>query len=182
MSRLALVTTLVGIGLIAVRLPGVLAPARYRAFLVSFPRSKLWGRVLITVVGLIVWVIMLRASRESDEWRWAQPFIVVGVPVVLYLIYRYGVHYLALRATAALLLLVAKQMVDAADLSETPLRLIVTVLAYVWVIAAMWMAAAPHHFRDLIGWTMASDRRCRRLCSAGVVFGGVLVGLGLFVY
>lgn len=182
MTRLALITILVGVAGIAARLPGVLAPARYRAFLVKFPRSEFWGRVLITIAGLIAWGIMFKASRESDEWRWAQPLIVVGVPVVLYLIYRYGVHYLALRASAALLLLVAKQMVDAADASETPWRLIVTVLAYLWVIAAIWMTAAPHHFRDLIGWAMADDERCRSLCSVGVFFSAVLVVLGVFVY
>jgi len=182
MTKLAWLSTLVGAAVIAARLPGVLAPTRYRQFMVKFPRSEFWGRVLITIVGLIVWRVMYCASRDSDEWRWAQPLIVVGVPVVLFLIYRYGVHYLALRATAALLLLVAKQVVDAADAVETPWRLVMTVVAYLWVVAAIWMTAAPHHFRDLIGWAMANDERCRTLCWLGVCGGAVLMALGVFVY
>ncbi|MBM3861650.1 MAG: hypothetical protein FJ395_18660 [Verrucomicrobia bacterium] len=182
MTKLALITTLVGGAIIAARLPGVIAPARYREFMVKFPRSEFWGRVLITIAGLIAWGVMFNASRESDEWKWAQPLIVVGVPVVLFLIYRYGVHYLALRATAALLLLIAKQMVDAADASDLALRLVVTVLAYVWVVGAIWMTAAPHHFRDLIGWAMAHDVRCRTACALGVCVGAMLMALGIFIY
>jgi len=182
MTKLALISTAVGAAVIAARLPGVLAPTRYREFMVKFPRSEFWGRVLITIAGLIAWWVMFHASRESDEWKWAQPLIVVGVPVVLYCIYRYGIHYLALRATAALLLLIAKLMVDVADASETVLRLFVTVLAYLWVVAAIWMAAAPHHFRDLIGWAMANDERCRTVCSLGVCLGVVLMALGVFAY
>jgi len=182
MTRLALISTMVGGAIIAARLPGVLAPARYREFMVKFPRSVLWGRVLITVAGLIAWWVMFNASRDSDEWKWAQPLIVVGVPVVLFLIYRYGVHYLALRAAAALLLLIAKQVVDAADASDTMLRLVMTVLAYIWVVAAIWMTAAPHHFRDLIGWIMATDERCRTGCWLGICLGAVLMALGVFAY
>ena len=182
MTRLALVSTIVGGAMIAARLPGVIAPTRYRAFMVKFPRSVFWGRILISIVAAIVWVVMFRASRESDDWRWAQPVVVVGVPAAVYLMYRYGTHYLALRATAALLLLTAKVMVDATDVSELELRLLVTTLAYVWVVAAIWMTVAPHHFRDLIGWAMAEDDRCRKLSLAGVVLGAVLVLFGLFVY
>jgi len=167
---------------IALRLPGVLWPAKYRAFAVKFPRSLLWGRILIGIVSAIVWVVMYRAASESDEWQWTKPLIVVGVPVAFGLVYYYGVHYLALRASAALLLMLAKLMVDAADLSVSPLRLFITVLAYFWVIAAIWMTVAPHHIRDLIGWATVDDRRCRYLCSWGLVLGVVLVFLGIFVY
>lgn len=182
MTRLALISTVVGAAVIALRLPGILWPAKYRAFAVQFPRSVLWGRILIGIAAAIVWVVMFRAANDSDEWRWAKPLVVVGVPVAYGMVYYFGVHYLALRATAALMLLISKVMVDAADLSETPLRLVVTVLGYLWVVAAIWMTIAPHHFRDLIGWATADDRRCRYLSSWCVVLGAVLVVLGLFAY
>ena len=182
MTRLALVSTMAGAALIALRLPGVLWPAKYREHAVKFPRSVLWGRILISIVSAIVWVVMYRAASESDDWQWAKPLVVVGVPVACGLILYYGVHYLALRATAALILLASKQMVDAADLSDCPMRLVVTVLAYIWVVAAIWMTIAPHHFRDLIGWATANDQRCRYLCSWSLVLGSFLLVLGLFVY
>ena len=58
------------------------------------------------------------------------------------------------------MLLIAKLMVDAADQSELPMRLIVTVLAYLWVCAAVWMAGAPHQVRDVVGFVTANNTRC----------------------
>ena len=78
--------------------------------------------------------------------------------------------------------LMMEQMVDAADASETVLRLFVTVLAYIWVVASIWMTVAPHHFRDLIDWAMANDERCRTVCSLGICLGAVLMALGVLAY
>ena len=180
MTRLSLISILVGTLAIAVRLPGVLAPATFRDIAVKFPRNVPVGRILLGIVAMIVWWVMYHAA--TDEWKWAQPLIFVGVPVAYALVYHFMPHYLALRALAALLLLVAKPMVDAADASLAPGRLIVTVVAYLWVIAAIWMTTAPHHFRDLLGFVMANDRRCRLACGAGIVVGLALVSLGVLVY
>ena len=98
------------------------------------------------------------------------------------LVVNFGTQYLPLRAVAALLLLIAKQMVDAADASLAPGRLVVTVVAYLWVVAAIWLTVAPHHFRDILGFVMANDKRCRLACSAGIVVGLALVSLGVLAY
>ena len=180
MTRLSLVSILVGSLTIALRLPGVLKPAAYRAGAVKFPRNLPIGRILMGVVAAIVWWVMYHAA--TDEWKWAQPFIFVGVPAAYLLVVNFGTHYLAVRAVAALLLLLAKQMVDAADLSSAPLRLIVTVVAYFWVVTAIWLTVSPHHFRDFLGFVMANDKRCRLACSAGIAVGLALVVLGVFVY
>ena len=180
MTRLSLISILVGTLAIAVRLPGVLAPATFRAAAVKFPRNVPVGRILMGIVAVIVWWVMYHAA--TDEWKWAQPLIFVGVPVAYLLVVNFGTHYLTLRAVAALLLLIAKQMVDAADASLSPWRLIVTVVAYLWVVTAIWLTVAPHHFRDLLGFVMADDKRCRLACSAGIVVGLMLVALGVFVY
>ena len=138
------------------------------------------GQVLIGIVALIVWWVMYHAA--TDEWKWAQPLIFVGVPIAFGLVVYFPPHYLALRAVAALLLLIAKQMVDAADWSATPWRLVVTVLAYVWVGAAIWMTVAPHHIRDALGYGMANNQRCRLACGVGALVGFLLIGLGVLVY
>jgi len=180
MTRLALVSSLVCALLVATRLPGLVAPAKYREHMLKFPRSVLWGRVLMGIVAAIVWVVMYRAATE--DWAWARPLILVGVPVGYWLVIQYAPQFLAVRASAAVALLIAKQMLDAADLSELPARLVVTVLAYVWVIAAIWITISPHHVRDLVGYFMANDRRCRIACGAGLGVGVVLLVLGVFVY
>ena len=180
MSHLTLVSFLAGILPIAVGLTGVLAPAAFRAGAGKFPRNVPVGRILMGIVAAIVWWVMYHAA--TDEWKWAQPLIFVGVPVAYGLVYHFTPHYLALRAVAALMLLVAWQLLQPADRSDSSLRLIVTVYAYLWVVIAMWMASAPHHFRDLLGFVMANDRRCRLACSAGIVVGLALVTLGVCVY
>jgi hypothetical protein len=180
MTRLAIVSIAVGALVVAARLPGLLAPAKYREHLIKFPRSILWGRVLMGLAAAIAWWIMYHAA--TDEWKWAQPYILIGVPVAYFLVVKFAPHYLAMRGAAALMLMAAKVMVDAADWSESPLRLIITVFAYLWVIGAIWMTVAPHHFRDLIGFMMANDKRCRAACSAGVVVGLGLIMLGVLAY
>jgi uncharacterized protein YjeT (DUF2065 family) len=52
----------------------------------------------------------------------------------------------------------------------------------VWVIAAIWMAIAPHHIRNIIQFVMANDRRCRVVCGISTAVGAGLVWLGMFVY
>ena len=177
---LKLVSILAGAVVVAIRLPGVVVPAKYRECAVKFPRSVIWGRVLMGVAAAIAWWVMYHAA--TDEWKWAQPYIFIGVPIAYFLVIKFAPNYLAMRGTAALMLMAAKQMVDAADWSESPWRLIITVFAYLWVIGAIWMTVAPHHFRDLIGFMMANDKRCWAACSTGLVVGLGLIMLGLFAY
>jgi hypothetical protein len=177
---LSAMAILVGLLVAGLSLPGLGAPAAYRRFCLQLPRNVMVGRVLISVVALIVWWVMFHSA--TDEWKWAQPLVVIGVPIGYWLVIQFATNYLSLRALAALLLLGAKQVLVAADRSESDYRLVMTVLTYVVVVGAMWMAAAPHHIRDGLGWMMASDRRCRQVCGLGTAVGLGLVALGLWVY
>jgi hypothetical protein len=181
MTRLAAITTAVGTFAVVSRLPGIIWPTKFREHILKFPRSILWGRVLMGIAAAIAWVVMYFAAGDPD-WNWARPFIVVGVPIAYWLVIQYGNHFLSLRAVAALMLLVAKQMVEAADASDSPLRLVVTVLAYIAVVLAAWLTIAPHQFRDILGYAMANNQRCRAACGIGVSLGTALIALGLFVY
>jgi len=180
MTRLAITSTILGAAIIAGRLPGVVAPEKFRVHAQKFPRSVLWGRILIGAAAVWAGISLYRAA--TDDWAWARPFVVIGVPVAYWLVIQYANQFLALRGLAALLLLVAKVALDAADRSDVPWRLVVTVLAYLWVCAAMWMAAAPHQLRDWIGVVTANNTRCRAACGFGLAIGALLVGLGLLVY
>ena len=180
MTNLAMVATALGVVMGATRLPGVVRPAAFRQRALAFPRSVVWGRVLMGIAAAIAWVVMYRAA--SDEWAKFRPLIVIGVPVAYWLVIKFAQPYLAVRGAAAVLLLTARVMVHVTDASELPARLVVTTLAYVWVVTAIWITIAPHHLRDFVGWAMANDSRCRALCGAGVALGILLVGLGLFVY
>jgi|YelNatPaOPRAMG01_1025707.scaffolds.fasta_scaffold01435_11 hypothetical protein len=193
MTRLALTSILMGTAMVAARLPGVLAPARYRAFVRAFPRSVWWGRILIGIAAVWAGIVMYGAARATAAeavqtsgpgslWALAPPAVVIGVPVAYWLVIQFGASYLAVRGAAAVLLLLCKVILDVADRSDNPWRLVVTTLVYVWVVAAIWMASAPHHIRDVIQWATATDNRCRAWCGVGVVLGAVMIVLGVTVY
>lgn len=180
MSRLALTSVIIGAAIIAARLPGILNPGRFRNWAVKFPRSVLWGRVLMGIAAPWAGLYMFQWARS--EVPGLTPFIWPGVLVAYGLVVLFADQFLAVRGAAALGLLVAKVMVDAADTSELPARLVVTVLAYLWVLASIWMTIAPHQLRDAINFLMANDTRCRAICSFNAAVGAVLMALGLFVY
>ena len=180
MTRLATTSTIVGVAAIAGRVPGIVAPEKFGEVVREFPRSVLWGRILMGIAAVWAWIVLFNAA--TDDWAWARPLIVVGVPIAYWLVIQFADQFLALRGLAALLLLIAKVMVDAADRSELTLRLVVTVLAYVWVCVGVWMASAPHQVRDVLGFITANPARCRLACFLGSLVGALLVVLGLFVY
>ena len=129
-----------------------------------------------------VWAGIVMFNAATDDWAWARPLVVIGVPIGYWLVVQFADDFLAVRGLAALTLLVAKVAVDSADLSDKPIRLVVTVVAYVWVCVAIWMAGFPHQVRDVIGFVTASTTRCRAACLLGTAVGVVLVVLGLCVY
>jgi hypothetical protein len=180
MTRLAITSTILGIAIIAGRAPGVIVPAKFSECAQKFPRSVLWGRILMGICAAWAGIIMYNAA--TDDWSWAKPLIVIGVPIAYWLIIQYADQFLALRGLAALLLLVAKLALDAADLSDMSSRLIITVTAYLMVCASVWMASAPHQVRDTIGFVTANTARCRVFCFLGMMVGVMLVVLGLCVY
>jgi hypothetical protein len=180
MTRLAITSTIIGAAIIAGRLPGVITPDKFIAYARKFPRSVLWGRILMGICALWAGIVMFNAA--VDDFAWARPLVVIGVPIAYGLVIQFADQFLAIRGVAALLLLIAKVTLNAADLSDSPSRLIVTVLAYLWVCAAVWMASAPHQVRDWINFITANAARCRAACSLGAAVGVFLVLLGLFVY
>ncbi|MGO9526638.1 MAG: hypothetical protein ACLPT4_10010 [Verrucomicrobiia bacterium] len=180
MTRLAITSTIIGVASIAGRVPGIVAPEKFGECARKFPRSVLWGRIIMGIAALWAWIVLFNAA--TDDWAWARPLVVIGVPIAYFLVIQFADQFLAVRGLAALILLIAKLMVDAADLSDLPMRLIVTVLAYIWVCVAVWMASAPHQVRDVIGFVTASNTRCRLACFLGACVGALLVVLGLCVY
>ena len=180
MTRLAITSTIIGVATIAGRLPGVVAPKQFGECLRKLPRSVIWGRILMGICAIWAGIVMFNAA--TDDWAWARPLVVIGVPVAYFLVIQFADQFLALRAAAALLLLISKLMVDAADQSELPMRLVVTVLAYVYVCLAVWIASAPNQMRDVIGFITANNMRCRLACFLGSLLGVLLVVLGLCVY
>jgi hypothetical protein len=137
---------------------------------------------VVLMLAATIWFVVLTGVMDLGEisnirmWLmtvWA----VAGVLVVIFV-----PGFLAARGLGCLLLLAASVVLDAAFLAQTPWRYIMTILAYYWVIAGMVLVYSPHLWRDATGWATATPERLRLLSWPGVVFGLVLIALGIFVY
>ena len=90
--------------------------------------------------------------------------------------------FLAVRGLAVVLLLLGKLMLDTARWHDSEWRLVVSTLAYVWIIAGMWFTVSPWRLRDLIQWATANERRLRLVSAVRLALGAFLVILGLTVF
>jgi uncharacterized protein YjeT (DUF2065 family) len=104
-------------------------------------------------------------------------WLIAGVLLVIFV-----PGFLAARGLGCLLLLAAALVIDAAFLATTPWRYVMTLLAYYWVIAGMVLVYSPHLWRDAINYVTQTPQFLALFSWPGVVFGVVLIALGIFVY
>lgn len=174
--------TAIIIGLLALlgHLPTALAPEKFSPVLRGLPRNYPLGVVLMLLATL--WFATLTGVMDLGEisgmrmqliavWSISGVLVVIFVPA-----------FLAARGLGCLLLLAAALVLDAAFLAATPWRFVMTLLAYYWVIAGMVLVYSPHLWRDAINYVTQTPQRLRLFSWPGVVFGVVLVALGIFVY
>ncbi|HEV3271906.1 MAG TPA: hypothetical protein VGZ93_06970 [Candidatus Methylacidiphilales bacterium] len=177
---LKITAIIVGLLCLAGHLPGALAPGKFAPLLKAMPRNYPLGVVLTLSAAL--WFATLTGVMDLGEisgmrtelmavWVAAGVLLVIFVP-----------GFLAARGLGCLLLLGAAVIFDAAFLVETPWRFVMTLLAYYWVIAGMALVYSPHLWRDAINYATRTPQRLRLFSWPGVVFGAVLIALGIFVY
>jgi len=177
---LKIVAIIVGLICLAAHLPAILMPERFGGWLRTLPRNHPLGVVLMLAATL--WFTTLTGVMDLGEISSArvQLMVVWAVAGVLVAIFVPG--FLAARGLGCLLLLAAAVVLDAAFLVETPWRYVMTVLAYYWVIAGMVLVYSPHLGRDVIDYATRTPHRSRLFAWPGVIFGVLLIGLGIFVY
>ena len=92
--------------------------------------------------------------------------------------------FLAVRGLAVVLLLLAKLIVDSGrpHLGQTQWVLLIQGLAYVLVIAGMWLTISPWRLRDLLDWDTANESRFRKTCGFRLALGLLVAALGLTVF
>lgn len=180
MTSLSLMACILGPLFIVLSLPCIFWPGRVREGLLAFPRSRFPALALTAVDVAWVMIIVLRAPLGRFEW--IKPYLYVAGPVAYLLLIFFMDELLAPRALGGFLLLAANPVLQAARWHASNLRLVVTVLAYVWVVAGILLVLGPYYFRRMAEWSTSSETRCRRLGIARLALGGVLLALGLFVY
>jgi len=110
----------------------------------NFPRSRIWG-MLLTAIALLWSAIMIDRMTlgELSKYKW---LLYILTPVSFYLIIQFLDELLAARAFGGLLMLLPVVMVEA-RLHPSPWRLVIITLAYILVIAGIWLMLCPFKFR-----------------------------------
>ena len=165
---------IVGLLLIAAHAYALARPAQTMEALRVFPRSRVAGIVLLAAA--LAWTFWLWSTTDLGEFYTLRRPIQFLLPVGFYLTMRYVDEFLSVRALGILLLLAACPLLDAAFLRPETSRLLLVVLAYVWIIAGMFFVGAPHLFRD--GLDKLRLGGPGRFQSAAI--GGLVYGLAIF--
>lgn len=170
---LKVVGILIGLWLIAAHALVMIRPEQARTWLTGFPRSRTAGLVLLTIDFL--WAYLLVYKMDWGEFYYLQTPVMFALPVFFYLVIRYVDDFLAVRALGILGLLAAAPVLDAAFLQAPMSRLLVVVLAYVWVVMGMLWVGQPHLLRDQIGWLNRSTARWQAAALAGIAYGAAVL-------
>jgi hypothetical protein len=151
-----------------------------QAFLKAFPRTFQWGVILLTID--MIWSVFALANMDMGEFydkRRIFIMITIGGYVAVLV---YVKEFLAVRALGALMLLVAGPVLTAAFLQPQMSRLLLPVLAYVWIIVGMYFIGMPFLMRDWVNWLLAKPQRWNLAIGTGIGYGAVLLLAAILFY
>ena len=161
-----------GAFLVLVGVLGLLNPA-FAQVVKQFPRSRIAGVVLLTIC--LAWTMWLLATIQMGEFAAFRRPLLIALPIGYVLALFFVNEFLAVRALGILCLLAAEPLLDAAFLRYETSRLLVTVFAYLLVIAGLFWVAIPYVLRDQINWSARSVFRWRCLHALALIYGGVIL-------
>ena len=168
-----------GAFLVVVGVLGLMKPD-FAQVVKQFPRSRFAGVVLLTIC--LAWTFWLLATIQMGEFSsWRRPLL-IALPIGYVLTLFFVDEFLAVRALGILCLLAAEPLLDAAFLRYETSRLLITVFAYLLIIAGLFWVAIPYVLRDQLNWIARSVFRWRCLHAIELIYGGVLLGFAFTQY
>jgi len=161
-------------------LVGVLRPELVKKMIELFPRSVAPAWVFAALCCVL-------GAKEALEMNMGfldayKKYIYFISPMVFIASVVYMKELLAPRALGGFLLLIAVPILQIARWHESPLRLVVVVLAYLWIIYGLVLLMSPWYFRKLSTPLMENESRFKAIAFTKTALGVVLLLLGLFVY
>src|SRR5947199_3473992 len=168
-----------GVFLILVGLPGLVKPDLANVAQ-RFPRSSVAGVVLLTIC--LAWTFWLVATIQMGEFSSFRRPLLIALPIGYVLALRFVDEFLAVRALGILCLLAAEPLLDAAFLRYETSRLLVTVFAYLLIVAGLFWVAIPYVLRDQINWIARSVFRWRCWHLLELIYGSMLLTFAFTQY
>jgi hypothetical protein len=170
---------LAGLFLILISLPGLFKPDLANVAQ-RFPRSRTAGVVLLSIS--LIWTFWLLATIEMGEFQAFRRPLLIALPIGYVLVLRFVDEFLAVRALGILCLLAAEPLLDAAFLRYETSRLLVTVLAYLLVVAGLFWVTMPYLLRDQINWSARCALRWRFMHAITFCYGAVILSFAVTQY
>jgi hypothetical protein len=154
--------------------------AKTQAFLKAFPRTYKWGVILLSID--FIWSAFALANMDMGEFFHMRRTFIMIVAGGFVAVLIYVKEFLAVRALGSLMLLVAGPVLTAAFLQPQTSRLLLPVLAYVWIIVGMFFIGMPFLMRDWINWLLAKPQRWNLAVYSGIAYGAVLLAAAILFY
>ncbi len=146
----------------------------------DFPRHRLAGIVLLTVC--LMWSLFLVSSMDMGEFFTWRKNILMLLPVAYFMVVIYVPEFLAVRALGSLMLLASMPVLCSAFLQPQISRLLLSILAYAWIIGGMFFVGMPYLLRDGIQWLSQSKGRWNLATLGGVAYGVALLIAAVVAY
>ncbi|MBC8206420.1 MAG: hypothetical protein ISR85_05895 [Kiritimatiellales bacterium] len=179
MSSLAVIAWILGTFAIGGGLLAAGAPAMVRRGMETYPRSIWPGRILLAVD--MVWAAYAVTQIHLGGFNAWKVHLYWLAPVLIVVGCIYLDEMLSVRALGGLLLLAAGPVLNAARWNPSAWRLVITVLAYLWIGVGLFWLMEPWWFRRMT-LRMRSDAVIRGGGIIKALFGAALIALALLVY
>lgn len=166
-------TLIPGVLLLLLGVPLLLNHSAWTASLKAFPRSQRCAYVLFGAAA--VWFLYAVWHLSAADFGDYRGYLFVGFAAIAVLSFKCVPDFLAVRGLAALVLMAAMPLLDAAYMQyDKPQRLLLVSLVYLAISCAIWLGAQPWRMRDFLSWLLARPERTR-------AFGAALAGYGLLL-
>ena len=156
---LHLVALTIGSLVFLAHLYALLRPSGSQKLLLKLPRSRIAGIILLAIDA--VWCFSLISTMDLEEFAWLRPYVQFAIPVLFFLTIIFVDELLAARALGIFAMLIAEPMISSTFLRPEHWRLLVVLLAYVWLTLGMFWVGKPYLLRDQITWVTKSILRWR---------------------
>lgn len=168
-------TLLAAIVLIAAGIPFLALAAKTEKVMRAFPRDRMTGIVTMLLGGgWFLWKISQLGQSDFGDYK---NILLLLFAATLFGSIFYVRDFLAVRGVAILILLSANTGLKSAfGLYETPSRLILVTILYLFIVLALWYGIMPFKMRDTVNWLYRSTVRAKIM---GIVF--ILMGSSLLL-
>lgn len=143
----------------------------------AFPRSQVAAYLLLGTAA--AWFLYKVTQLGPADFGQYKNILFIVFLVVALGSFFYVPDFLAVRGLAALILLTAGTLLDAAYMELPTARLFLVSFVYLAILTALVLGANPYKLRDFFEWLYRKEPRPRLLGGAFAAYGLLLLGVAL---